>query len=58
MGNQGAFQWESIKKIYRIWAYYPDLGDFQEDSREQGFVLDWMLSGSGVNSMIDYANLI
>lgn len=58
MGSHQAFQWETIKKIYRVWADYPDTGGFQGDLRKQGLIPDWMQSGSSRSSMIGYTNLI
>lgn len=46
-----------IKKMYRIWAEYPDLGDFGKNLRKQGFALDCMLSGRRRKSMIGYPDL-
>lgn len=43
----------SQRLFIRFWL---PLGDFGEDSRKLGFALDWMLSGSGVNSMIGFLN--
>lgn len=42
MGNNEASQWETIKKIYRVWADCPDIGGFQEDLRKQSLAPDWM----------------